>query len=243
MKLVTGVTRRIGRVLCGVGGEILKRNGIQGTWIDVGAHHGETTLRHADLNPGLRIYALEPDLSAVAKLVGRAPNYFVIPLAVSEKDGSADFYVNAYDGASSLLPFNEVSLRSWIGGDLLKIASVVTVPTIRLDTFMRLMGIQSVDYLKIDTQGMDLAVVKSAGSRLRDIEKIFLEVSVTPVPLYSGAATRSEVIAFLEEAGFLLERAEKQNHDQEENLTFIRRDHSRRLLDGGTSTRAKVELP
>ncbi len=102
----------------------------------------------------------------------------------------------------------------------------VTVPTIRLDTFMDRMGIQTVDFLKIDTQGMDLAVVRSAGRRLRDITKITLEVGVAAVPLYVGAPCKDEVLSFFDEAGFALVGAEKQTYGQEENLTFIRKELS-----------------
>jgi FkbM family methyltransferase len=229
-----------GRLLRRIGTELLRRTGIQGTWIDVGAHQGEKTLHYADLNPGLKIYALEPNLSAAAKLIGQATNYFVIPMAVAENDGVADFYINVFEAASSLLPFNDAALRSWVGGDMLKVNSVARVPTVRLDTLMGLMGIGSVDFLKVDTQGMDLAVVKSAGSRLRDIKKIVLEVSVTPMPLYSGAASREEVVTFLEGAGFLLECVEKQNHGQEENLTFRRTDQRGEIGSAAIPNRATL---
>jgi FkbM family methyltransferase len=229
------------RALRRFGDKITGRARIEGTWIDVGAHHGETTLRYAKQNPDLRIFALEPNLSAAAKLMGRATNYFVIPLAIAEKNGIADFHVNAFDAASSLLPFNEGALQSWIGGETLRVNSVIAIPTMRLDTFMDLTAIQSVDYLKIDTQGMDLAVVKSAGQRLRDIARITLEVDVKPVPLYSGAPSKNEVVAFLKEAGFSLVTAEKQSHNQEENLTFIRKDLVPRLRDGESSTSVRVE--
>ena len=119
---------------------------IRGTWIDVGAHHGEITLCHATQNPALRVFAFEPNLTAAAKLMGRASNYFVIPMAVAETDGIANFYCNEFDAASSLLPFNEESLKGWIGGESLKVNSIVTVPTIRLDTFMSFAKIESVDY-------------------------------------------------------------------------------------------------
>jgi len=223
MRRATRVIHSVGRVLGRFGKRIVECQGIKGTWIDVGAHHGETTLQHAYRNPGLKIYALEPNLSLATKLMGRSPNFLVIPMAVSEKDGTAALHVNAYDAASSLLPFNESALRAWIGGEKLKVDSVITVPTIRLDTLMQLAEIQCVDFLKIDTQGMDLAVVRSAGSRLRDITKITLEVDLNPVPLYSGAPSKDQVLAFLNEAGFLLVAAEKQTSGQEENLTFVRK--------------------
>jgi FkbM family methyltransferase len=230
-----------GRALRKAGVEMMRRNGIQGTWLDIGAHRGETTLYSAIMNPGLKVYALEANLAVAAKLMGRAANYFVIPMAVAEQDGFADFHINASEVASSLLPINEVSRRSWIGNETLKVESVVTVPTIRLDTLMRLTEMESVDYLKIDTQGMDLAVLRSAGSRLRDIAKVTLEVDVTTTPLYSGSPLKEEVIAFLDHSGFVLTNVERQTYGQEENLTFIRSDHAGRSSDGEASPPTRAE--
>jgi FkbM family methyltransferase len=212
-----------GRALRKVGNELLRRNGIQGTWVDVGAHHGETTIGYARHNPGLTIYEIEPNLRAALRMMGHAPNVIVIPMAVAEKDGCADFHINAYEESSSLLSTNEEALQTWVGVEKLKVESVVTVPTIRLDTFMHLAGIKNIDFLKIDTQGMDLAVLRSAGSRLRDIAKITLEVEVAPVHFYSGAPSKDEVLRFLDEAGFALTGVESQTHGQEENLTFVRK--------------------
>lgn len=211
-----------GRALRHAGNKLLNLGSIRGTWIDVGAYHGDLTIGYARHNPGLTIYAFEPNLSAAATLIGRAPNYFVLPMAVAETDGTAELNVNTFDAASSLLPFNEQALQTWIGGDALKVESKVSVPTVRLDTFMKFMKIDKVDFLKIDTQGMDLSVVRSAGKRLSDIAKITLEVDVTPTRLYSGASSKKEVVTFLKEAGFSLAASEIQNQGQEENIIFVR---------------------
>ena len=205
-----------------LGDELLRRGSMQGTWIDVGAHNGEHTKGYARLNPALRIYAFEPNLRVAASMIGHAPNFVVIPMAVAEQDGSAEFHINAHDQASSLLPLNERGVRSWIGGEPLRVESVVTVPAIRLDTFLRLMHIPSVDFLKIDAQGADLGVLKSAGDRLRDIHNIVLEVSTASQSCYLGAPSKQEVLAFLDSAGFSLVKTEPQSHGQEENLSFTR---------------------
>ncbi len=236
-----------GRQLRSAGTEITRRFGTTETWIDIGAHHGESSFPNAQNNPGLRVYAVEPNLRAASKLAGRLANYVVLPMAIAEKDGSADFYVSVYDHASSLLPFNEEGLRTWMGQDL-KIDSVVTVPTIRLDTLMGMLEIEKVDFLKIDTQGMDLAVLRSAGVRLSDIGMIRLEVWVAPIPLYSGAPSKDEVVAFLEGSGFSLVETEKQTDGQEENLTFVRTDpvgerarsERRQFIDKGSSEPASI---
>ena len=211
-----------GRALRKAGTELLRRVSLEEVWIDVGAHLGESTLHRASLNPGLRIFAFEPNLRAAARLMGQASNYIVIPMAVAEQDGQAEFHINRFAAASSLLPMSEESRRTWIGGEALAVESTTIVPTIRLDTFMRLAGIEKVDYLKIDAQGMDLAVLRSAGSRLEDVAKIMIEVDLTPSPLYVGAAAKLEAVCFLRQAGFELLQAEKQTYGQEENLTFVR---------------------
>ena len=211
-----------GRALRKAGNELLKYAGISGTWIDVGAHHGEKTLGEAMLNPGLTVYAFEPNLSSIPCLLGRAPNYCVMPMAVAELDGISEFYVNAHEQASSLLKMDENAKKTWIGSETMFLETIKQVPTIRLDTFMQLMQISKVDFLKIDTQGADLSVVRSAGARIRDIEKVMFEVEVTSNRLYEGSASKDEVISFMSNSGFELVARETQFFDQEENLTFAR---------------------
>lgn len=195
---------------------------LTGVWIDVGAHLGETTLEYARRNPSLVVYAFEPNWKVARQVMGVLPNFVVFPMAVSDKDGVAEFYINAVDVASSLLPMNTDAVRSWTGGESLRIEGKTIVPTIRLDTFMRNMEIETVDYLKVDTQGADFAVIRSAGSRLKDIRKINLEVDVTPARLYEGSASRSDIVSYIEGQGLALAATEKQSFGQEENLTFLR---------------------
>lgn len=212
-----------GRAFRWLGTEIMKRSSTVGVWVDVGTCRGETTLSHARHNPNLKVYAFEPNLRVASHLVGSAPNFLVFPMAVAEQDGTATFYVNEFEMAGSLLPLNEDAVRTWVGVENHKVERTVTVPTIRLDTFMDLVGLQRIDFLKVDTQGTDLAVVRSAGRRLRDIVRIALEVAIAPVPLYKGAPSKGDVLSFFKEAGFALVRTESQTHGQEENLTFVSR--------------------
>jgi len=191
-------------------------------WLDVGAHQGEKTLETARQNPFLRVYAFEPNLAVASSVMGVLGNYVVLPVAVAEQNGSAPFHVNRFDAASSLLPFVPEGLARWIGGGELAVTETVTVPTMRLDTFLDGAGIRKVAYLKIDAQGADLAVIRSAGEHLKDIDRISLEVQTTPFELYRGASHKEDVLRFLASAGFQLVETEAQSFDQEENLTFIR---------------------
>lgn len=192
-------------------------------WIDVGAHEGETTIRFAALRPDLIIYAFEPNLAVASRTMGRLRNFVMLPFAVSTSDGTAEFKLSAFDASSSLLEMHSDVLAKWIGGPgQLDVVDRFQVPTIRLDTFMNRMGIAHVEFLKVDAQGADLDVVRSAGDRLADIDRIKLEVTKGE-QLYEGAATTEEVVAFMTEHGFHLVDRVEQTHGQEENLTFARR--------------------
>jgi FkbM family methyltransferase len=65
-------------------------------------------------------------------------------------------------------------------------------------------------------------VLWSAGDRLADIDRIQLEVAITPGQLYAGAADRATILAYMAGKGFDLVQTEVQSSGQEENLTFER---------------------
>ena len=191
-------------------------------WIDVGAHEGETTFPFAAADPSLLVYAFEPNLRAASRIMGRLRNYVVLPIAVAERDGSAELHLNAYEQSSSLLPADQAGMKSWITEQEFKVTGTVTVPTMRLDTFLNEAGVESVDYLKIDAQGLDLEVVKSAGDRIRDVAKVQLEATTVSYRQYEGAPGKSVVVEYMKSMGFRLAGEESQSHGQEANLTFLR---------------------
>ncbi len=193
----------------------------QGVWIDVGAHLGETTFEKARKQPNLHVYAFEPNLELASQRFNQLPNYSMLPMAVGERDGFSVFHLNAFSAASSLLPLDEARHREWIGGELLQQQAEVLVPTTRLDSFLAASGVSHVDYLKIDAQGADFLVVRSAGKRLGDIRKIKLEVTITPTQLYVGGASKEEFIQYLTAHGFVLISEQSQTYGQEENLVFF----------------------
>jgi len=194
-------------------------------WIDVGAHTGQLTLEYAEWHPNVLIFAFEPDIRVLGSLIGKLKNFIVMPMAVSETDGVAEFFINAADGTSSLLPFNpEAFGQDWKESDGLFTKMREIVPTIRLDTFLSRMGIDIVDYLKIDTQGADLMVVRSLGDRLKDVRSLTLEADVTPIRAYKGSSPKDEIVDFLISHNFELVRTRPQTGGKEEDLTFVRRE-------------------
>jgi len=189
-------------------------------WIDVGAHLGEITLDAATRNPGLLVFAFEPNWELARQIMGKAANFVVLPMAVSDTDGIAKFFINAEDGSSSLLQIKEEFIEQWKGRMNFRMMAEAVVPTIRLDTFMRHMGLGSIDYLKVDAEGADLKVIQSAGCRLEDIRKIKVEVEVGENRAFHGQPSREEMITFMSGRGFKLTATEDQNEGRQQNLTF-----------------------
>jgi FkbM family methyltransferase len=221
--IITCLAHSLGHGLAALARRLLTVSRPRGIWIDVGAHEGEKTFEPARRSPSLTVYAFEPNMTKAMRLMGRLPNYVVIPAAVADHDGFADYHVSEFEAASSILAMHEEGRRQWKRGDELAVKAVYPVPCLRLETFLEQLPIAQVEFLKIDAQGADLQVVKSVGERLRCVKRIEMEVQVTPFELYAGSATKDEVVAYMEQRGFALTATTRQSLDQEENLTFVNR--------------------
>jgi len=191
-------------------------------WIDVGARGDDDIFAMARKDPGLIVYAFDPDFLALTKWFGRLANFVALPLAVSEVDGFATLHLVRCRPCSSLLPISPAGRKAWRDNGHLLVTANVVVPTIRLDTFMDALGIQQVDFLKVDAQGSDLAIVRSCGERLGDIAKVQMEVAITPLQLYRGAHTKDEICTYMADHGFVLKHCRRQSQGQEEHLAFER---------------------
>ena len=95
--------------------------------------------------------------------------FFVLPFALDnvEKIETSDFYVTSIDcGTSSLY---KPKTNSGLGN-----SSIIKVPVISLKSFLDLFPwdqIPYIDYIKIDAQGADLNILKSAKDYLREVRQ------------------------------------------------------------------------
>lgn len=121
-----------------------------GTMIDVGAHFG-TSFRDY-LKQGWRVVAFEPDSTKHDKLRGYQPNplfTFLCDAVADQPRGAMQFYTSPEStGIASLVAFRASHTPS----------QMVAVTT--LAARLRELQIHSIDYLKIDTEGYDLQVLR-----------------------------------------------------------------------------------
>src|SRR5262249_34589828 len=77
------------------------------------------------------------------------------------------------------------------------------IPADRLDTLLPAKGVADTDFIKIDTQGAELAILEGASDTL-DTRVFGVEVEVEFAPLYVGQPLFSDVDALLRSRGFQL---------------------------------------
>jgi FkbM family methyltransferase len=202
-------------------GQILLPAGVKRVWLDVGAHECQHSLPALEQNSDLAVIAFEPLPHKWQALRGRHERLIALPYAVSGVNSTALFNESEFDAASSLLAYNPDGHAEWKVKTGLTVKRQLQVQTIRLEEVLSRLPVALVEFIKIDTQGHDLEVVKSAGASLARVIRLRLEVAVTHSQLYVGAATKTDVQAWLEAHGFWLEATESQTNGQEENLTFV----------------------
>lgn len=206
----------------------MNMHGQQAIIFDVGANNGKTFLHPAI--DGHWVYAFEPTPKLVAEIKQWLhptifPNYRLIEKAVSLTNGKTTFNIAGQGdwGCSSLLQFSDDLETTWSGRTDLKVTEIIEVETIRLDTFIEQNGnIPFISYLHIDTQGHDLAVLKSLGQYIGMVHSGCVEVPQSKeVQLYKNQHSKEEMMEFLNDNGFEVKQIQHQMN--EDNLYFSRK--------------------
>lgn len=204
------------------------------TIVQVGAYTGDDDLIEACRRYGHRLYMFEPNPARVAGLrrkTGGVATIEVLPMAVSNFDGTATFKIAAHDDCSSLQDFdaqaNQTWVHEWHPYKRFDMVQELEVEVVRLDTFLSQRGIGRIDLLEVDAQGEDLRVVESLGARIRDVRKIQIEVNIHSAPLYANGFTMADAVAFFTARRFDKHVAWKQSLNREANVIFRNRDHYR----------------
>ncbi len=170
--------------------------------IDIGANLGQT---YDELRAGGfkgRIISVEPLPSLQAGLQAKAkkdPLWTVLPpLALGDKNGECDINVSEAHDMSSVLtataPLHAALPRT-------RAVETVTVPMKTLDTFYNELDLADKNvYLKMDTQGFEMNILRGGARTMAQIKGIQLEMSL--FELYEGETLYDELIIFLKEHGF-----------------------------------------
>lgn len=177
--------------------------------VDVGANIGQYH-DYLRVHVGYtgQVVSFEPVGELFAQLERAAaadPKWSVHKMALGETTGTAEIHVFAERTLSSLLPRNEASLREMGYAKYLQeteLERTEPVPLRRLDEVFDSVvpADASSVFLKSDTQGTDLAVVRGAAKRLDRIRGLQIELPVREV--YQGAPNYIDAIRELTAHGY-----------------------------------------
>ena len=185
---------------------LLQSMGIK-TFLDVGANTGEFAQEVRTDGFNGSILSFEPLSEAFTTLSQRAdgdPRWACINCAIGSETGTTTINVAGNSVSSSLLPM--ASLHSDSAPDS-AITRSEEIQVKRLSDLCEQLKAEFPAYMKIDTQGFELEVLKGAQALLPLISAIELEMSISE--LYEGQPLFPEVHSYLEGQGYYLNSIEE----------------------------------
>ena len=177
-------------------------------FVDAGARDGVHPL-FGEVAPLLDVVGFEPDAGECQRLRAthdrwRSATY--LPWGLGERDGEQSFHVCRVRGTSSFYRPNRAWLDRFPDPQRYEVIETQTVrvrslDSLRHDPSMRMP--RSIDFIKLDTQGTELNILKGAQATLRG-QVIGIEVEVEFAPFYEGQPLFRDVDAFLAGLGLSL---------------------------------------
>ena len=145
----------------------------------MGAHEGQTSVLALSTFANVRVFGFEPHpvtFSRLRQRVAKTSRFAPYNLAISNAAGPARFFEYSSSTLNSLIPDAQYAVRKGVS------PRVITVECATLDEFCKHHGIQTIDILKIDTEGCELGVLQGAeqllsGGKVRFVYAEFNDMS------------------------------------------------------------------
>jgi FkbM family methyltransferase len=171
--------------------------------VDVGCRWGFADFWQ-QLSPHVVLYGFDPDPVECERLrvSYRDANVHLVPLALADAPGERTLYLTREMACSSLYRpgptltggVAELACASEVG------TSEIVVTT--LDEWSAANGVSSIDFIKADTQGAELDVLRGGERALERVRALEVEVEFNPI--YIGQPLFGDVDKFLRDRGFVL---------------------------------------
>lgn len=173
--------------------------------IDGGASIGDTSLRLSELFPDAQVFAFEPYpvfIEILEMNTKNNPRIQVVPFALDEVEGKRKMIVNESEGTNSFFPGKDSENQPY--ANLMKKKAEIEVKCKSLDDWSKTNQLSSIDLIKLDLQGNELAALRGATQHLKSnkVKAILAEVSF--IPQYEEQPIASEVMNMLTSYDFTL---------------------------------------
>ena len=142
----------------------------------------------------------------------------VLPRCIHGQEGKAAFHINLDPNTNSLLPFNQdfedfsyflldpvAGPMDYRYGDAMGIVEKQALETTTLDHLFEEQELSAPDFLSLDTQGSEFAILQGAAKTLeKQTMAVLTEVEFQPI--YQGQKLFGDIQAFLHQKGFQFAR-------------------------------------
>lgn len=173
-------------------------------FLDLGASVGYTAQRAVMEFPLSRVWALEPEPKSFATLkdwIKPLKRVRAFNIAASDVAETRTLHIAQRAACSSLLPGNKIGKDYY--AELYEQVDECQVQTVRLDQWAPTVGLDRIDILKIDVQGMELQVLRTLEKQLAN-NILAIDCEAQFVPEYEGASTFLDIACMLRDHGFML---------------------------------------
>ncbi len=182
--------------------------------LDVGANMGQYAQALRRTGYLGSIISFEPISECCHFLEGhKDDNWHIMNMALGSSEGKIDLHVTKKNVFSSFLKPNQYSEHRF--NESAKTSHIETVEVKRLDDILEQI-VPDLDntklFLKLDTQGYDLEVLKGAKNSLKYIAGIQSEISCKAI--YEGMPTHVESLNYINELGYELTNIFPLSHDK-----------------------------
>jgi 2-O-methyltransferase len=179
------------------------------TILEVGCNDGDSTQMFLKLFENPTLYCFEPDPRAAARFrqkVGDRPNVHLLQMAISDREGTIDFYQSGgkldewylmncmpegWDLSGSIRqPYRHLKKHPAVTFE-----NKIEVPTATLDSVCKKNGIGSVDFIWLDVQGAEMDVFRGAADTLARTRFLYTEYSNRQ--LYKGQRGLRDLLKYL----------------------------------------------
>lgn len=166
--------------------------------LHIGAYEAEERFQYSRF--GLKVMWIEalPDTFEILKSnINSFKNQTAMNVILGDRNlDSVDFNVSNNGQSSSLLKFSDGN-----GFQGVVTSRVIQAPMRTLNSLEKDIPFSDLDFWVIDVQGAELLVLRGASEALKSCQTLLVEVSTTQ--FYQGGVLWSELLGFLENAGFI----------------------------------------
>jgi len=172
--------------------------------VDVGARKGFE--KHWDHYAAqINLIGFEPNEDSYKECIERksSPQTSYYPFALDRKKGQKKFYITSYLSACGFYEPDKKIVKRFGSEDIFNITEVLKVQTIDLDSFCEEYKIQNVDFIKLDTEGSELDILKGAERTLKN-SILGISVEVEFIKMYIDQPLFSDIDQYLRSLNFEL---------------------------------------